>query len=111
MSVPNVHETLTRVSSYVLAEYGHMILDTCNPKQQFEAIQKHFDSCSHAGKGMIFNGYIKMANKYKIPEFNNILLSIFDSYQDHWDPELQVRAVEYGRILRGEVDGEMQNHL
>lgn len=97
--VANVHETVVKVASYVLAEYAHLISKEPgrDPKRILEVIQKHWPNCSNSTRCMIFNAYLKLANKF--PSIKDQISSIFAEYAEHADPELQQRAIEYNKLL------------
>ena len=60
LALPNVHESLVKVASYVIAEFGHLISDSAGPRVQFEKINKHFEQCSYSGKSMILSSSEKL---------------------------------------------------
>jgi len=98
LSTPHIHETLVKVGSYVLAEFGGSIIDLIgNPIKLFNVVHKHFDQCSYSGKAMLFNSYAKLARK--IPDLRDFVLPIFEAHLEHWQPDLQQRALEYYTIF------------
>lgn len=89
------HDTLVKVGSYVLGEFGHLIADNkgCSPIEQFLALQSKMFSCSDNTRAMILSSFIKFVNLF--PEIKPQLLQIFRLYTHSPDPELQQRAFEY----------------
>lgn len=107
LSLPNVHESLVKVASYVIAEFGHMIQDTVDAATQYQTIHKHFENCSNSGKSLILSSYTKMCIRFNNNEFTSILIALFEQNSTNWDVELQTRAVEYLRMLNGTIPPEM----
>ncbi|KAI9894757.1 MAG: hypothetical protein M1814_002114 [Vezdaea aestivalis] len=89
------HETLVKIGSYVLGEFGHLIADQrgCSPIEQFLGLQSKMQSCSSSTKAMILSSFIKYVNLF--PEIKPQLLHVFEEYSHTLDSELQQRACEY----------------
>ncbi|KAG8631157.1 hypothetical protein KVT40_000297 [Elsinoe batatas] len=89
------HETLVKIGSYLLGEFGHLIADSpkCSPIEQFLALQSKFNSSSPNTRAMILSAFIKFVNLF--PEIKPQLLQAFRTYSHTLDPELQQRACEY----------------
>ena len=89
------HETLVKIGSYVLGEFGHLIADNkgCSPIEQFMALQAKFNSCSPNTRAMILSAFVKFVNLF--PEIKPQLLQAFRTYSHTLDSELQQRACEY----------------
>lgn len=89
------HETLVKIGSYVLGEFGHLIADHkgCSPIEQFMALQAKFGSCSSNTRAMILSAFVKFVNLF--PEIKPQLLQAFKTYSHTLDSELQQRACEY----------------
>ena len=89
------HETLVKIGSYILGEFGHLIADTkgCSPIEQFMALQAKFNLCSPITRAMILSAYVKFVNLF--PEIKPQLLRAFRIYSHTLDSELQQRACEY----------------
>ncbi|KAF2767165.1 Adaptor protein complex AP-2 alpha subunit [Teratosphaeria nubilosa] len=89
------HETLVKIGSYILGEFGHLIADNtdCSPIEQFMALQGKFNSCSPNTRAMILSAFIKFVNLF--PEIKPQLLQAFRLYSHTLDSELQQRACEY----------------
>lgn len=89
------HETLVKIGSYILGEFGHLIADNkgCSPIEQFLALQSKFPSCSPNTRAMILSAFVKFVNLF--PEIKPQLLQAFRTYSHTLDSELQQRACEY----------------
>lgn len=89
------HETLVKIGSYILGEFGHLIADNegCSPIEQFMALQAKFNSCSPNTRAMILSAFVKFINLF--PEIKPQLLQAFQTYSHTLDSELQQRACEY----------------
>jgi len=89
------HETLVKIGSYILGEFGHLIADNkgCSPIEQLMALQAKFNSCSPNTKAMILSAFVKFINLF--PEIKPQLLQAFRTYSHTLDSELQQRACEY----------------
>jgi len=89
------HETLVKIGSYILGEFGHLIADNkgCSPIEQFLALQTKFNSCSPNTRAMILSAFVKFVNLF--PEIKPQLLQAFQTYSHTLDSELQQRACEY----------------
>eukprot|EP01017_Pseudomicrothorax_dubius_P025065 TRINITY_DN2672_c0_g2_i1.p1 TRINITY_DN2672_c0_g2~~TRINITY_DN2672_c0_g2_i1.p1 ORF type:complete len:717 (+),score=215.11 TRINITY_DN2672_c0_g2_i1:67-2217(+) len=106
MNVAHVHETLLKIGSYVLAEYGQLIADQPGRDafKQFDVLNRHFSTCSASGKAMILTAFVKMSHTF--PELKMEVQNILEVHTEHWDPDLQQRAVEYLNLLKDEEDIE-----
>lgn len=89
------HETLVKIGSYLLGEFGHLIADNkgCSPIEQFLALQSKFGACLSSTRAMILSAFIKFVNLF--PEIRPQLLSAFRTFSHTLDSELQQRACEY----------------
>ncbi|PSK58760.1 AP-2 complex subunit alpha-2 isoform B [Elsinoe australis] len=89
------HETLVKIGSYLLGEFGHLVADSpkCSPIEQFLALQSKFNSSSPNTRAMILSAFVKFVNLF--PEIKPQLLAAFRTYSHTLDPELQQRACEY----------------
>lgn len=89
------HETLVKIGSYILGEFGHLIADNkgCSPIEQFMALQNKFNSSSPSTRPMILSSFVKFVNLF--PEIKPQLLQAFKTYSYTLDSELQQRACEY----------------
>ncbi|KAI7351934.1 Adaptor protein complex AP-2 alpha subunit [Hortaea werneckii] len=89
------HETLVKIGSYILGEFGHLIADNkgCSPIEQFAALQAKFNATSPNTRAMILSAFVKFVNLF--PEIKPQLLQAFKTYSHTLDSELQQRACEY----------------
>lgn len=89
------HETLIKIGSYLLGEFGHLVADSprCSPIEQFIALQSKFNACSPHTRAMMLSSFIKFVNLF--PEIKPQLLQAFKTYSHTLDSELQQRACEY----------------
>ena len=111
LQVPHVHETLVKLGSYIIAEFGFLVADEPGRDfvRQFETLAKHFPNCSARARGMILNAYIKIARMS--PAARALTLTAFRANADYWDEDIQQRACEYIRLLEqiegGGADGDL----
>ena len=93
------HETIVRIGSYLLGEFGHLIADRpdCSPIEQFMVLQSKLPSCSIGTRAMILSCFVKFVNLF--PEIKPQLLEVFRAYTHSLDPELQQRACEYLALI------------
>jgi AP-2 complex subunit alpha len=89
------HETLVKIGSYLLGEFGHLIADNkgSSPIEQFMALQNKFNTCSLSTRAMILSAFVKFVNLF--PEIKPQILQAFRVYSHTLDSELQQRACEY----------------
>lgn len=89
------HESLVKIGSYVLGEFGHLIADSSgsSPIEQFLALQTKMFTSSDNTRAMILSSFVKYVNLF--PEIKPQLLQIFRLYSHSPDSELQQRAFEY----------------
>jgi AP-2 complex subunit alpha len=94
------HETLVKIGSYILGEFGHLIADSPggSPIEQFMALQGKFGSCSPNTRAMILSAFIKFVNLF--PEIKKQLVSALQIYSHSLDSELQQRSCEYLAMIR-----------
>ncbi|KAK5169539.1 uncharacterized protein LTR77_005515 [Saxophila tyrrhenica] len=98
------HETLVKIGSYILGEFGHLIADNkgCSPIEQFMALQGKFNACSPNTRAMILSAFVKFVNLF--PEIKPQLLQAFRTYSHSLDSELQQRACEYLTMATMQTD-------
>jgi AP-2 complex subunit alpha len=89
------HDSLIKIGSYVLGEFGHLIADNpgSSPIEQFLTLQAKMFTCSDNTRAMILSSFVKFVNLF--PEIKPQLLQMFRLYSHSPDPELQQRAFEY----------------
>lgn len=54
---------------------------------------------------MVLNAYAKLARK--VPSIKEQVLIVYEGLFNHWDPDLQTRALEYHVLLSTEEAGEL----
>jgi AP-2 complex subunit alpha len=88
------HETAVKAGAYILAEFGHLIVDSgTSGALQFAAIHQHFPKCTTPTKCILLSAYAKMRNLY--PELDAFVQPVYQQHTRDMDTELQQRAVEY----------------
>lgn len=114
LKVPHVHETLVKLGSYIVAEFGHFNVNVAGnePQTQFDILYRHFKQCAPKSRATLLTSFMKFSSKY--PELRSTILNIFEGYLNHWDEDLQQRSSEYylfckavqtGTACGGELDG------
>ncbi|OZJ01507.1 hypothetical protein BZG36_05576 [Bifiguratus adelaidae] len=105
---PQYNETMIKVGSYILGEFGHLIANMpgCSPIEQFNAVQSKFALCSPQTRALILSTYIKFVNLF--PEIKGEILGVFDQYRHVLDSELQQRACEYLSIATMPTEDVLQ---
>ena len=108
LNVPHVHETLVKIAGFVLSEYSHFLIDSGkDPKKIFDTLNRHFMNCSEKGKAILLTAYIKLVNKYE--DLLDEIQAVFQLQGEHFDPDIQQRAVEYLQISQEE--SEIRNQI
>ncbi|KAH0660797.1 hypothetical protein KY289_029545 [Solanum tuberosum] len=96
---PAIHETMVKVSSYILGEYSHLLARRpgCSPKEIFSLIHEKLPTVSTSTIPILLSTYAKilMHTQPPDPELQNQILAIFRKYESCIDAEIQQRAVEY----------------
>ncbi|XP_051143023.1 AP-2 complex subunit alpha-1-like isoform X2 [Andrographis paniculata] len=96
---PAIHETMVKVSSYILGEYSHLLSRRpgCSPKEIFNIIHEKLPTVSTSTIPIILSTYAKILMHTQPPdqELQNQIWAIFNKYESCIDAEIQQRAVEY----------------
>ncbi|XP_028756850.1 AP-2 complex subunit alpha-1 [Neltuma alba] len=96
---PAIHETMVKVSAYILGEFGHLLARRpgCSPKELFGIIHEKLPSISTSSIPILLSTYAKilMHAQPPDPELQNQIWAIFNKYGSCIDVEIQQRAVEY----------------
>ncbi|XP_020703609.1 AP-2 complex subunit alpha-2 [Dendrobium catenatum] len=96
---PALHETMVKVGSYLLGEYGHLLARRpgCNPKELFAVINEKLPTVSPPTVAILLSSYAKMLlhTQPPDPELQEQIWAIFRKYESYVDVEIQQRAVEY----------------
>ncbi|XP_021278715.1 AP-2 complex subunit alpha-1-like [Herrania umbratica] len=96
---PAVHETMVKVSAYILGEYSHLLgrRPGCSPKEIFSSIHEKLPTVSTTTIPILLSAYAKILMHSQPPdqELQNQIWAIFNKYESCIDAEIQQRAVEY----------------
>ncbi|XP_076887222.1 AP-2 complex subunit alpha-2-like [Bidens hawaiensis] len=96
---PAVHETMMKVSAYLLGEYSHLLARRpgCSPKEIFSILHEKLPTVSTPTISILLSAYAKilMHSQPPDPELQNQIWAIFSKYETSIDAEIQQRAVEY----------------
>ncbi|RDX61091.1 AP-2 complex subunit alpha-2, partial [Mucuna pruriens] len=101
---PAMHETMVKVSAYILGEFGHLLVRQpgCSPKEIFNIIHEKLPTVSTSTISILLSTYAKilMHTQPADPELQNQIWAIFKKYESCIEVELQQRAVEYFALSR-----------
>lgn len=101
---PAVHETMVKVSAYILGEYSHLLdrRPGFSPKEIFSVIHEKLPTVSIPTVSILLSSYAKilMHTQPPDPELQSQIWAIFNKYGSCIDVELQQRAVEYIELSR-----------
>ncbi|XP_042482805.1 AP-2 complex subunit alpha-1-like [Macadamia integrifolia] len=104
MDKPAIHETMVKVSAYLLGEYSHLLARRagCSPKEIFTIIHEKLPTVSTATVSILLSTYAKvmMHTQPPDPELQDHIWAIFNKYESCIDIEIQQRAVEYFALSR-----------
>lgn len=96
---PALHETMVKVSAYLLGEYSHLLARRpgCSPKEIFTIIHEKLPTVSTPTVAILLSTYAKilMHNHPPDPELQSQVWAVFNKYESCIDVEIQQRAVEY----------------
>lgn len=96
---PALHETMVKVSAYILGEYSHLLSRRpgCSPKEIFAILNEKLPTVSTNTVAILLSTYAKilMHTQPPDPELQQQVWSIFRKYESYIDVEIQQRAVEY----------------
>nr|XP_019705763.1 AP-2 complex subunit alpha-1 isoform X2 [Elaeis guineensis] len=101
---PALHETMVKVSAYILGEYSHLLARRpgCRPKEIFAIINEKLPKVSKPTVAILLSTYAKimMHTQPPYPELQEQIWAIFRKYESYIDVEIQQRAVEYFVLSR-----------
>ncbi|XVF05257.1 hypothetical protein REPUB_Repub05bG0156000 [Reevesia pubescens] len=101
---PAVHETMVKVSAYILGEYSHLLARRpgCSPKEIFSILHEKLPTVSTTIIPILLSAYAKILMHTQPPdqELQNQIWAIFNKYESCIDAEIQQRAVEYFALSR-----------
>ncbi|GAA0149720.1 membrane traffic protein [Lithospermum erythrorhizon] len=96
---PAVHETMMKVSAYILGEYSHLLARRpgFHPKEIFSLINEKLPTVSLSSISILISTYAKilMHTQPPDPELQSQIWAIFRKYESCIDVEIQQRAIEY----------------
>ncbi|WOL06225.1 AP-2 complex subunit alpha-1-like [Canna indica] len=96
---PALHETMVKVSAYLIGEYSHLLARRpgCSPKEIFTIISERLPTVTTSTVAILLSTFAKilMHNHPADPELQEQIWSIFRKYESYIDVEIQQRAVEY----------------
>ncbi|XP_010278259.1 PREDICTED: AP-2 complex subunit alpha-1-like isoform X2 [Nelumbo nucifera] len=96
---PALHETMVKVSAYILGEYSHLLARRpgCSPKEIFSVLHEKLPTVSISTIAILLSTYAKilMHTQPPDPELQDHIWAIFNKYESCIDAEIQQRAVEY----------------
>ncbi|XP_019436300.1 PREDICTED: AP-2 complex subunit alpha-1-like isoform X2 [Lupinus angustifolius] len=105
---PAIHETMVKVSAYILGEFGHLLARRpgCSPKEIFNIIHEKLPTVSTSTISILLSTYAKilMHTQPPDPELQNQIWAIFKKYESSIEVEIQQRAVEYFTLCRKGAD-------
>ncbi|XP_048324292.2 AP-2 complex subunit alpha-1 isoform X3 [Ziziphus jujuba] len=101
---PAIHETMVKVSAYILGEFGHLLgrRPGCSPKELFSIIHEKLPTVSISTIPILLSTYAKilMHTQPPDPELQSQIWAIFSKYESCIDVEIQQRAAEYIALSR-----------
>ncbi|GLT82073.1 hypothetical protein SLE2022_004860 [Rubroshorea leprosula] len=101
---PAVHETMVKVSAYILGEFSHLLAKRpgCSPKEIFNIIHEKHPTVPTSTIPVLLSAYAKilMHTQPPDPELQNQIWAIFNKYESCIDVEIQQRAAEYFALSR-----------
>ncbi|KAJ1299140.1 hypothetical protein BS78_01G509000 [Paspalum vaginatum] len=101
---PALHETMVKVSAYLLGEYGHLLARRpgSSPKELFAIINDKLPTVSTSTVAILLSTYAKILMHTQPPDagLQQQILTIFKKYESYIDVEIQQRAIEYFELSR-----------
>ncbi|MCD7470307.1 hypothetical protein HAX54_010041 [Datura stramonium] len=101
---PAIHETMVKVSAYILGEYSHLLARRpgCSPKEIFSIIHEKLPAVTTSTIPILLSTYAKILlhTQPPDPELQNQIWAIFRKYEGCIDVEIQQRAVEYFELSK-----------
>ncbi|CAN6692237.1 unnamed protein product [Malus baccata var. baccata] len=105
---PAIHETMVKVSAYIIGEFGHLLARRpgCSPKELFTVIHEKLPAVTTSTIPILLSTYAKIFMHTQPPdqELQNQIWSIFNKYESCIDVEIQQRAAEYLALSRRGAD-------
>ncbi|KAL1323532.1 hypothetical protein HN51_033839 [Arachis hypogaea] len=101
---PAIHETMVKVSAYILGEFGHLLVRQpgFSPREIFNIIHEKLPTVSTSTIPILLSTYAKilMHTQPPDPDLQNQIWAIFKKYESCIEVEIQQRAVEYFALSR-----------
>lgn len=97
-------ENLIKVASFIIGEYGHLLLDKENDSQaysliiQFNLLYDAYFKVSLTTRAMLLSCFLKFIMKFPNEEFIPDILDLFEVENQSLDLEIQTRAYEYLKL-------------
>jgi len=101
-----LHDTLVKLSAYLIGEFGHLLPDQIHPRAKFEALCKHYSRGSTQAKSVIVLAVAKLLNATR--ELGQTIKPFLEDMQEDQNVELQQRACELMHLIR---DEDMLDHV
>ncbi|ESQ42233.1 hypothetical protein EUTSA_v10012556mg [Eutrema salsugineum] len=99
-----IHETMVKVSAYILGEYGHLLARQpgCSPSELFSILHEKLPTISTPSIPILLSTYAKllMHTQPPDPELQKKVWAVFKKYESCIDVEIQQRAVEYFELSK-----------
>ncbi|VVB16808.1 unnamed protein product [Arabis nemorensis] len=99
-----IHETMVKVSAYILGEYGHLLARRpgCSASELFSILHEKLPTVSTTTIPILLSTYAKllMHTQPPDPELQKQIWAIFKKYESCIDVEIQQRAVEYFELSK-----------
>ncbi|KMT01804.1 hypothetical protein BVRB_9g210860 [Beta vulgaris subsp. vulgaris] len=96
---PAIHETMVKVSAYILGEFGHLLARRpgCSPKELFCLVHEKLPTVSTSTIPLLLSTYAKILlhAQPQDADLQNTIWAVFHKYESCIDAEIQQRAVEY----------------
>ncbi|KAF2539158.1 hypothetical protein F2Q68_00022204, partial [Brassica cretica] len=99
-----IHETMVKVSAYILGEYGHLLARQpgCSASELFSILHEKLPTVSTPTIPILLSTYAKllMHTQPRDPELEKKVWAVFKKYESCIDVEIQQRAVEYFELSK-----------
>ncbi|KAL1213386.1 AP-2 complex subunit alpha-2 [Cardamine amara subsp. amara] len=99
-----IHETMVKVSAYILGEYGHLLARQpgCSASELFNILHEKLPRVSTPTIPILLSTYAKllMHAQPPDPELEKKIWAVFKKYESCIDVEIQQRAVEYFELSK-----------
>lgn len=96
-----IHETLIKLDSYLIGEFGHQLPPNIPPKAKVESLTRHYQRVSGQTKAIILLACAKLLNS-NTEALKQGVVPMLEDLQDSQDVELQQRSCELLQMMRNE---------